>query len=620
MKSTERRAAPGITQDSRRTAERTARADRNTAAWTDDSQAPARAATRSAKTPSHGKQAAALLQQPCWRNPARGTGIREEALAGKRPLPEQIVRKDAPVTQRNGAFSRLTSHMNPVVFFGSAVLVIAFVIAGGGFTETTAGFFETLQQNITRFFGWYYVLVVTGILILIFAILASSARHIRLGGPDAQPEFSRFGWIGMLFAAGMGIGLVYFGVAEPLYHYTSPLRAEAETLPAVTEAMRISFFHWGLHAWAIYIVLALAVAYAHFNRGLPLAPRSVLEPLIGDRIKGPIGHATDILCTVGTLLGVATSLGLGALQVNASLAGFFGLPETTLVQIGLIAAITLVATISVVSGVRKGIRILSRANLWLVLGLMVFVLAVGPTLYVVELFITALGRYLQNLPQMSLYLDPGADSQWQTTWTLFYWGWWISWSPFVGIFVARISYGRTIKEFILSVLLVPTLLTFVWFAIFGGTALSAQRADNGADLVSAVRENEAASLQAMLDTLPFAQITTVVATVVILLFFVTSSDSGSLVDDMVTSGGDPNPPKPQRVFWAVSEGAVAGTLLILGGLTAIRNAAISMGLPMSLLLIAAGIALWRTMQSDPQARAQRGKTSGKRSATESRGR
>jgi choline/glycine/proline betaine transport protein len=308
------------------------------------------------------------------------------------------------------------------------------------------------------------------------------------------------------------------------------------------------------------------------------------------------------------------------MQINASLAGFFGLPETTLVQIGLIAAITLVATISVVSGVKNGIQILSRANLWLVLGLMVFVLAVGPTLYVVELFVSALGRYLQNLPQMSLYLDPGADSQWQTTWTLFYWGWWISWSPFVGIFVARISYGRTIKEFILGVLLVPTLLTFLWFAIFGGTALATERAEDGANLLSAVQENEAASLQSMLATLPFAQISTIMATVVILLFFVTSSDSGSLVDDMVTSGGDPNPPKPQRVFWAVSEGAVAATLLLLGGLTAIRNAAISMGLPMSLLLIAAGIALWRILQSDPQVRAQRGEASARRRASGGSGR
>jgi choline/glycine/proline betaine transport protein len=509
------------------------------------------------------------------------------------------------MADRPAGLARITAHMNPLVFFGSAALVVAFVAAGAGFTEATAALFQTVQESITRFLGWYYVLVVTGILVLTLAILATPARKVRLGGPDARPEFSRLGWFGMLFAAGMGIGLVYFGVAEPLYHYSDPLDAEAETLPAVIEAMRISYFHWGLHAWGIYIVLALAVAYAHYNRGLPLAPRSVLEPLIGDRVKGPIGDATDILCTVGTLLGVATSLGLGAMQINASLSGFFGWPDTTLVQIGIVTGITAIATVSVVSGVKNGVQFLSRMNLWLVLGLMAFVLAVGPTLYIVELFVSSLGAYIQTLPRMSLYLDPGADSEWQTTWTLFYWGWWISWSPFVAIFVARISYGRTVREFILGVLLVPTALTFMWIAILGGTALWTERTDGGADLLAAVQENEAASLQAMLGTLPLAQIATVVATVVILLFFVTSSDSGSLVDDMVTSGGDPNPPKPQRVFWAVSEGAVAATLLVLGGLTAIRNAAISLGLPMSVLLIAAAFALWRNLRRDPVARGAR---------------
>ena len=497
------------------------------------------------------------------------------------------------------AWQRLTEHMQPIVFFGSAAVVIAFVIAGAGFTESTAALFESIQVNVTRYFGWYYVLVVTALLVVTLAILASPARHIRLGGPDARPEFGRIGWFGMLFAAGMGIGLVYFGVAEPLYHYQSPLRAEPQTRAAVIEAMRISYFHWGLHAWGIYIVLALAVAYAHYNRGLPLAPRSVLEPLIGARIHGPVGHGVDILCTVGTLLGVATSLGLGAMQINTSLGTFFGLPQGVLVQTALIAAITLAATLSVVSGVKRGVQMLSRANLYLVFALMLFVLLAGPTLYVVELFVSALGSYIQTLPRMSLYLDPGASSEWQVTWTLFYWGWWISWSPFVAIFVARISKGRTIKEFVLGVLLVPTLLTFFWLAVFGGTGLEATRSEGGADLIAAVNEAESASLQAMLQTLPLALVSTAVATVVILLFFVTSSDSGSLVDDMVTSGGDPHPPRAQRVFWAVSEGAVAVTLLLLGGLTAIRNAAISLGLPMSVVVVLAAIGLWKALRHDP---------------------
>ena len=508
------------------------------------------------------------------------------------------------MASQQGALARLTSRMQPTVFLGSALLVIAFVAAGAGFTEPTAALFETVQTGVTRYFGWYYVIVVTGFLLLTLAILASPARRIRLGGPDAAPEFGRTGWVGMLFAAGMGIGLVYFGVAEPLYHYQSPLRSEPQSRAAVIEAMRISYFHWGLHAWGIYIVLALAVAYAHYNRGLPLAPRSTLEPLIGARYRGPIGHGVDILCTVGTLLGVATSLGLGAMQINTSLGTFFGLPQGVLVQTALIAAITAAATVSVVSGVQRGVQALSRANLYLVFALMLFVLLAGPTLYVVELFVSALGAYIQTLPRMSLYLDPGVSSEWQVTWTLFYWGWWISWSPFVAIFVARISKGRTIKEFILGVLLVPVGLTFAWLAILGGTALEAQRT-GGADLLAAVTETESASLQAMLGTLPLATLSTGLATVVILLFFVTSSDSGSLVDDMVTSGGDPDPPVAQRVFWAVSEGAVAVTLLLLGGLTAIRNAAISLGLPMSVLLLCAGLALWRVLRTDPVVAAHR---------------
>ncbi len=495
--------------------------------------------------------------------------------------------------------------MNPVVFIGSALVVVAFVIAGGVFTDSAAALFKATQRNVSRYFGWYYVLSVTGFLLVSIGLLFTPARHVRLGGRDASPDFGLLGWFSMLFAAGMGIGLVYFGVAEPLFHYATPLEAEAETPAALTEAMRLSYFHWGLHAWGIYIVLALAIAHAHFNRGLPLAPRSALEPLIGERYKGPIGDGVDILCTVGTLLGVSTSLGLGAMQLNASLNGFFGWPEATWVQVALIAAITLVATVSVVTGVKGGVQRLSQANIGLAGLLLVFVLAVGPTLYIVELFVTSLGGYLQSLPRMSLYLDPGPDSDWQATWTLFYWGWWISWAPFVAIFIARISKGRTVGEFVLGVLLVPTLVTFFWLSVFGGTGLYLQ-SNGAAELLSAVQENESVSLRALLQALPLASISTVVATLVIAIFFVTSSDSGSLVDDMVTSGGDPNPPKAQRVFWATAEGVVAVTLLLLGGLTAIRNAAISLGLPMSLVLIAGAFAMVRALHRDPMARAATG--------------
>jgi choline/glycine/proline betaine transport protein len=495
---------------------------------------------------------------------------------------------------------RVIAHMNPTVFFGSAALVVAFVIAGGLFTDTAAAVFATTQRSISRFLGWYYVLVVSAFLIVPVSLLFFPVRRVRIGGPNARPEFSRFGWFTMLFAAGMGIGIVFYGVAEPLLHFDNPLRAEPQSPRALIEGMRLSYFHWGLHAWGIYIVLALAIAHAHFNRGLPLAPRSAMEPLIGERIHGPIGDAVDILCTVGTLLGVATSLGLGAMQINASLDVFFGWPDSVWLQTIIIAAITAAATASVVLGVKKGIQRLSQTNMVLAFSLLAFVFLAGPTLYALELFVSSLGFYIQKLPQASLYLEPGSDSTWQTTWTLFYWGWWISWSPFVAIFVARISKGRTVFEFVLGVLLVPSLVTFFWFATFGGAALYAQ-IEQGAMLVEGVRDNVATSLQMLLAELPYASITTALATVVIALFFVTSSDSGSFVDDMVTSGGDPNPPRPQRVFWAVSEGLVAATLLLMGGLTAIRNAAISLGLPMSFVLVAATVALMRSLYRDPMA-------------------
>ncbi|HKK34906.1 MAG TPA: BCCT family transporter [Paracoccaceae bacterium] len=499
-------------------------------------------------------------------------------------------------------WNRALRHMEPPVFFGSAALVIAFVVYGAGWTEDAAAAFRTTQEFVTAHFGWWYAVAVTGFLIATLALLATPARHVRLGGPDARPEFSKPAWFAMLFAAGMGIGLIYFGVAEPLFHYTDPPRAAPETAAALREGMRFSFFHWGLHAWGIYAILALAVAHAHFNRGLPLAPRSVLEPLIGRRHEGWIGHGVDILCTVGTLLGVATSLGLGAMQIGASLERFFGWQSATPLHTGIVAVITVAATVSVVSGVQRGVRRLSEATLAMLLLLMVWTFFAGPTLYALELLISTFGGYVQRLPAMSLWLDPGAGSDWQTDWTLFYWGWWISWSPFVAIFVARVSKGRTVKEFVLGVLLAPTGLTFVWLATFGGAALHAATAAGDAAILSAVQEDVSASLQELLSRLALPTLTTAAATAVIALFFVTSSDSGSLVDDMVTSGGDPNPPTAQRVFWALSEGAVAVVLLLLGGLSAIRNAAISLGLPMSLVVLAAAFAVWTSLGRDPMAR------------------
>jgi len=484
--------------------------------------------------------------------------------------------------------------MEPWVFLPAAALVVAFVAFGALFTETARTGFEALQSGIVEHFGWFYILSASLLLGFVIWLLFSRFGRIRLGGPEAQPEFGYLTWFSMLMSAGMGIGIVFFGAAEPLQHFQSPPHGSGGSPEAIREAMRYTFYHWGLHPWAIYTALALPLAYFHFRHGLPLAPRSLLYPLLGERIYGAPGHAVDVLCTVGTLFGVATSLGLGAAQVNAGFGQLFGMPQGTGPQLLLIGAITAVATISVVSGLHRGIRFLSQFNIGLTVVIFAFVLVAGPTVFLLEVFVNGVGYYLQKFPFTSLHITPGEEGGWQTKWTLFYWSWWISWSPFVGVFVARISKGRTIREFITTTLLVPTLGGFLWFAALGGTGIHVELFGPGG-VAALVERNEALALFAVLEHLPLATVTWALSTLLVIVFFVTSSDSGSLVDDMVTSGGHPHPPKAQRVFWAVSEGAVAATLLIVGGLKAIQNASISLGFFMSILLIVICTGLYKAL-------------------------
>jgi len=487
--------------------------------------------------------------------------------------------------------------MNPPVFFGAAGTVILFILYGALFTNQAGAVFSTVLSAITTNLGWYYVGVMTFFLFFVVWLLLSPYATIRLGGEDTRPEFSRPAWFAMLFAAGMGMGLVFWGVAEPITHYLKPPMAEPETAAALRESMRFTFFHWGFHPWAVYIIFALGIAYFHFGRGLPLAPRSLLYPILGERYRGWIGHLADIICTVGTLLGVATSLGLGAMQINSGVTALTDVSFSTGTQVAIIVIITVVATASTVSGVSKGIRLLSTFNMVVAMALLAFVLLAGPTLYQLEVFSTSLGNYLQRLVATSLWVDLRPGSTWQATWTIFYWGWWISWCPFVGIFVARISKGRTIREFIIVAFLVPVMVTFLWLSVFGGTALHIELYGGGG-IAAAVKDNVATSLNALLAQLPWSNITQVVGLVLIVTFFITSSDSGSLVDDMVTSGGHPNPPAAQRVFWGVSEGATAAVLLVAGGLTALQSAAIASGLPMSLLVLVTCYTLVKALRQD----------------------
>jgi len=499
--------------------------------------------------------------------------------------------------RRRPPLARLLDAMEPWVFLPAAAVVIGFVAWGAASTQSAKTTFSALQSGIVETFGWFYILTATLLLGVVVWLLFSRFGRIRLGGPETRPEFGYLTWFSMLMSAGMGIGIVFFGVAEPVLHFVDPPIGEGQTDRALREAMRFTFYHWGLHPWAVYSALALPLAYFHFRHGLPLAPRSLLYPLLGERIYGAPGHAVDVLCTVGTLFGVATSLGLGAAQVNAGLGQLFGMPQDTESQLWLIGIITAAATISVVSGLHRGIRFLSQFNISLTVLIFAFVLLAGPTIFALELFLDGLGYYVQTLPVTSFRIEPGTEGGWQASWTLFYWSWWISWSPFVGVFVARISRGRTIREFVTTALLVPTLGGFLWFAALGGTGIRLIQAGTG-NIAEQVGQNQALALFSVLEQLPLHSLTWALATLLVVIFFVTSSDSGSLVDDMVTSGGHPNPPKVQRVFWALAEGTVAATLLSFGGLQALRQASLTTGLPLAVFLLVAAYGLVRALRVD----------------------
>ena len=495
----------------------------------------------------------------------------------------------------------LNRHTNPPVFIISAVVILVFVVSGWLFTETTGEWAGTVQGFITTYFGWFYIIGVSFFLIFVVGLLFTRYGRIRLGPDDSRPEFGTLSWFAMLFTAGMGIGLVYFGVAEPVAHFTSPPVGEGGTDAAAREAMNLTFFHWLLHPWAIYIVFGLSLAYFSFRRGLPLRPASAFYPLLGDRIYGWIGNLVDILAVFGTMFGLATSLGLGAQQVNSGLNTLFGIPNGTGVQVILIAIITGVAALSVVLGIDKGIRNLSLINMWLAIGLALFVFIVGPTLFILNSLASDLGYYLQNIVNTSFntYTGSEAGAEWQADWTLFYWGWWISWAPFVGMFIARISRGRTLREFVAGVLFAPVGASAVWFVIFGETAINYLRAGTAGGLADADSSN---ALFVLLGALPVASILSVIASVVgivvVVLFFATSSDSGSLVIDILTNGGDPDPVWYQRLGWALLEGTVAAVLLLVGGLSALQTASITAGLPFAVVLLFMCVGLAKGLQSE----------------------
>jgi choline/glycine/proline betaine transport protein len=484
------------------------------------------------------------------------------------------------------------------VFPISALLIVGFIIFGAFFNEQANALFGGIQTWFADTLGWAMIIEVNIFVIATIYLAFGKFGDIRLGRMTEKPAYDLFSWTAMLFSAGIGIGLIYWGVAEPLYHYFAPPMGDPETEAAAKQAMVISFLHWGFHGWAIYAIVALALAYFHFRKGLPLTIRSALYPLLGDKIYGPWGDAVDILAVFGTMFGIVTSLGLGAMQINSGLGEVFGIGQSVTVQIIIIALITLAATISVVAGLDGGIKRLSNLNVSFSLLFLLFLLIVGPTVFIFDLFVQSYGDYLANFISWATWTEAyTADGTWQNGWTIFYWAWWISWSPFVGVFVARISRGRTIREFLLGVMLLPTSIMFFWFSAFGGTALNISLGGDPA-LVDATRNSYGDAMFALLQYLPGTEILSGLTIILIVLWFVTSSDSGSFVIDMLTAGGDPNPPKVQRIFWAVTEGAVASVLLVAGGLNALQAAAVVAGFPFAVVCMLILIGLVKALRWD----------------------
>ena len=501
---------------------------------------------------------------------------------------------------RLGPFPRVSKP----VFITSALLIVGFIIFGAFFTETAGALFSFLQDFITDKFGWMFIILMNVALVFCIYLAASRYGDIRLGQQTEKPQYSLFSWIGMLFSAGIGIGLVYWGTAEPLYHFMAPPLGEAETVEAAKQAMSISFLHWGLHAWAIYTIVALALAYFHFRRGLPLSIRSTLYPLIGEKIYGRWGHTVDILAVFGTMFGVVTSLGLGVMQINSGLENLFGIPNSLTVQFIIIAFVTALACGSLMLGLDKGIKRLRDINMGFTGVLLAFMVILGPTLFIFDSFIENIGNYIVAMVPLSTWGEAYSNTDWQSGWTIFYWAWWVSWAPFVGVFIARISRGRTIREFVLGVLLIPMVILFFWFTTFGGVAIHMELlatldpAMASPGLVEAVQADSGSAIFKLVEYYPFAKPITFLIVIMIVLWFVTSSDSASFVIDMLTAGGDTNPPKIQRLFWALMEGLIAAILLAAGGLGALQAAAIVAGLPFALVIFVMMYALLRGLSRD----------------------
>lgn len=483
------------------------------------------------------------------------------------------------------------------VFLSTVAIIVLFLALilfdPSGFERLT----KHLNQWIIDSFSWFYVLAVAFFLILLIFIAISDMGKIKLGPEHSSPEYSKGSWFAMLFTAGMGIGLMFFGVAEPVMHYVSPPTGEGETLASAQQAMRITFFHWGLHAWAIYALVGLSLAYFSFRHNLPLKVRSALYPLVGKKIYGPVGDAVDTFATLGTIFGVATTLGFGVTQINSGLNYLFGIQQSVVIQVGLIVFVTFLASLSVGFGLDKGIKRLSELNLILALVLLLFVFFASSSIYILQTTIQNAGQYVSNLFSMTFNLYAYQPNGWIGGWTIMYWAWWISWSPFVGMFIARVSRGRSIREFIVGVLFIPTGFTLIWMGFMGNAALFSILHDGQTSLIAAVQRDSSVALFEFLTHLPFVQISSLIATVLVVLFFVTSADSGSLVIDYLTAENE-NSPLWQRLFWTVLIALLSVILLMAGGLAALQSATIMSALPFTLIMLLMSWGLIKALSLD----------------------
>ena len=489
------------------------------------------------------------------------------------------------------------ANVNPNVFLSTVIIIAIFIaiviIAPSSFEFLT----QQLKQWITDSFSWFYVLSVAVFLILLIYIACSDSGKIKLGPDHSQPEYSNGSWFAMLFTAGMGIGLMFFGVAEPVMHYVSPPSGDPESIASAQQALRITFFHWGLHAWAIYAVVGLALAYFAYRHNLPLKTRSALYPIIGKKIYGPWGDSIDTFATIGTVFGVATSLGFGVTQINSGLHYLFGVEQSSQVQVGLIVFVSILASMSVFLGLDKGVKRLSELNLVLALVLLAFVFIAGPSIYLLQTTIQNMGSYMSNLFGMTFNLYAYQPNGWIGGWTIMYWAWWISWSPFVGMFIARVSRGRTIREFIVGVLLIPTGFTIIWMGFLGNAALFNIMQEHNHSLIHAVQSDSSVALFEFLNHLPFSGVMSLLATVLVMLFFVTSADSGALVIDYLTAKTE-NSPTWQRLFWTVLMAALAIILLLVGGLSALQSSIIMSALPFTFIMLLMSWGLLKALKLD----------------------